>query len=297
MHEHLDQVALINANARLYDPYLARSLSVVPYIQDPTNPQNFNRYSYCLNNPLKYTDPSGEKWWHWVLGASMLLDPMSTLVSMCATATCPFVSVTTVSAMGMTPYHGTLLSMSIPSNHYLDKIKNALQIDTYMFRSNNFWHWNSRFLWEFLQSGIGNMYSHVRNILGNVDRVDYFDGATYCTNGNSNKNDGITLGNYINININDEINTNFETYLKTSHNGLFMHEYGHTIQGRRYGLAYLFSIGIPSLRSDKNSGPHPLYKSTHCAKWFEMEASTYAKNYFGADWNNIPNINFYHPTY
>ena len=26
----------------------------------PDNSQNFNRYSYCLNNPLKYTDPSGE---------------------------------------------------------------------------------------------------------------------------------------------------------------------------------------------------------------------------------------------
>lgn len=25
----------------------------------PDNSQNFNRYSYCLNNPLKYTDPSG----------------------------------------------------------------------------------------------------------------------------------------------------------------------------------------------------------------------------------------------
>ncbi len=25
----------------------------------PANPQSFNRYSYCLNNPLKYTDPSG----------------------------------------------------------------------------------------------------------------------------------------------------------------------------------------------------------------------------------------------
>ena len=31
-----------------------------PYVQDCTNPQNFNRYSYCLNNPLKYSDPSGE---------------------------------------------------------------------------------------------------------------------------------------------------------------------------------------------------------------------------------------------
>jgi hypothetical protein len=29
------------------------------FVPDPMNPQSFNRYSYCLNNPLKYTDPSG----------------------------------------------------------------------------------------------------------------------------------------------------------------------------------------------------------------------------------------------
>jgi hypothetical protein len=28
-------------------------------VPDPTNPQALNRYSYCLNNPLKYTDPTG----------------------------------------------------------------------------------------------------------------------------------------------------------------------------------------------------------------------------------------------
>ena len=37
-------------------------------IQSPTNPQNYNRYSYCLNNPLKYTDPSGES----IIGAVAL---------------------------------------------------------------------------------------------------------------------------------------------------------------------------------------------------------------------------------
>ncbi len=28
---------------------------------DPFNPQSLNRYSYCLNNPLKYVDPSGHE--------------------------------------------------------------------------------------------------------------------------------------------------------------------------------------------------------------------------------------------
>jgi RHS repeat-associated protein len=58
-HEHLPQFGLINMNGRVYDPFLARFLSPDPFVQSPGNPQNYNRYSYALNNPLKYTDPSG----------------------------------------------------------------------------------------------------------------------------------------------------------------------------------------------------------------------------------------------
>jgi len=46
-------------NGRLYDPLAGRFLSADNSIQDPTNTQHYNRYSYCLNNPLKYSDPSG----------------------------------------------------------------------------------------------------------------------------------------------------------------------------------------------------------------------------------------------
>ncbi|KAF0203985.1 MAG: RHS repeat-associated core domain-containing [Bacteroidetes bacterium] len=59
-HEHLDLFGLINMNARLYDPFLGRFLSPDNYIQAPDHTQSYNRYSYCLNNPLKYTDPSGD---------------------------------------------------------------------------------------------------------------------------------------------------------------------------------------------------------------------------------------------
>ena len=58
-HQHLDRFGLINMNGRVYDPALARFLSPDPFIANPSNSQNYNRYSYCLNNPLKYTDPSG----------------------------------------------------------------------------------------------------------------------------------------------------------------------------------------------------------------------------------------------
>ena len=67
-HEHLQTVGLIHMNARLYDPALHRFLQPDNYVQDPFNTQNFNRYGYCLNNPLVYVDQNGE-FWHLVIGA------------------------------------------------------------------------------------------------------------------------------------------------------------------------------------------------------------------------------------
>jgi hypothetical protein len=46
-------------NGRVYDPQIGRFLSADPYIQAPYNTQSYNRYSYVVNNPLKYTDPTG----------------------------------------------------------------------------------------------------------------------------------------------------------------------------------------------------------------------------------------------
>ena len=46
-------------NGRIYDPKLGRMLSPDPVTQAPENGQNYNRYTYANNNPLKYSDPSG----------------------------------------------------------------------------------------------------------------------------------------------------------------------------------------------------------------------------------------------
>jgi RHS repeat-associated protein len=50
---------LYNYNARLYDPFIGRFISPDTIVPEPFNPQSLNRYSYVLNNPLIYTDPSG----------------------------------------------------------------------------------------------------------------------------------------------------------------------------------------------------------------------------------------------
>ena len=58
-HEHLDAFGLINMNGRLYDPMLGRMLSPDIVVQQTDYTQSYNRYSYCFNNPLRFTDPTG----------------------------------------------------------------------------------------------------------------------------------------------------------------------------------------------------------------------------------------------
>ncbi|MFN0118196.1 MAG: RHS repeat-associated core domain-containing protein [Elusimicrobiota bacterium] len=48
--------------ARYYDAANGRFISPDTIVQDPVDPQNFNRYAYVRNNPLILTDPSGNKW-------------------------------------------------------------------------------------------------------------------------------------------------------------------------------------------------------------------------------------------
>ena len=62
-HQHMDEVGYIHMNGRIYDPLLGRFLQPDPIVQEPYNSQNFNRYSYVLNNPLVYTDPTGYSTW------------------------------------------------------------------------------------------------------------------------------------------------------------------------------------------------------------------------------------------
>ena len=65
----LDAFGLINMNgsmgvypdkrSEIGNPVIGRILSPDKYVQSPGYTQSYNRYSYCFNNPLRYTDPSG----------------------------------------------------------------------------------------------------------------------------------------------------------------------------------------------------------------------------------------------
>ena len=61
--EHDPETGLYNYNARLYDPWAGQFITPDSIIPDYSNPQSLNRYSYTLNNPMRYIDPTG----HWTV--------------------------------------------------------------------------------------------------------------------------------------------------------------------------------------------------------------------------------------
>ena len=58
-----DSTGLYYYGARYYDPEIARFTQADTIVQAPYDPQSLNRYAYCRNNPLRYTDPTGHSFW------------------------------------------------------------------------------------------------------------------------------------------------------------------------------------------------------------------------------------------
>jgi RHS repeat-associated protein len=63
-YERDGETQLDYAQARYYSPAIARFTSFDPLLSSakPAEPQSWNRYTYTVNNPLVYTDPSGLIW-------------------------------------------------------------------------------------------------------------------------------------------------------------------------------------------------------------------------------------------
>lgn len=130
------------------------------------------------------------------------------------------------------------------------------------------WQGISRHSWELPQTTVGHGYSQLRNAFDRVDRVDYFGGATFSTNENYSRRWGVSIGNFINLGIGDNISHKFGDRVLSD--PLFMHEYGHTFDSQLFGASYLLAIGIPSA-----SG----------GLWTELRANRHAARYFGKYFN------------
>ena len=201
-------------NARLYDPMVSRFLSPDPYVQMPDNTQNFNRYSYCLNNPLKYIDESGE---------FIFIDDF---------------------LIGM--LRGWEEGKNVIESGW-NQVVNCAKIWGGLFALDNnkdfvgkTWEFISRFTWQLPQTFCGITWSHCVNSFWTILDIDYLYGTTVIRSTIGNTTRTVTLGNYI---------VGSPNLKADPHNKTFQHEYGHYIQSQNMGLLYLLAIGIPSIMS------------------------------------------------
>ncbi|WP_295729679.1 FG-GAP-like repeat-containing protein [uncultured Muribaculum sp.] len=254
-HEHLPEFSLINMGARVYDPVDMRFLSPDPLVQNPALPQNFNRYSYCLNNPINYTDPNGE----FFIIDDFIVGFFSSLVT----------------------GHGlkTAVREGARRSSLSIKLLGGLFKTGY---KHGFWNRTlelfSRFTWQLPQTLLGYEWAAMNNTFGCVDDVQYYGGTTVVTSKMMSHSTAVTMGNYI------VGGTDLEA---SPYNSLFQHEYGHYLQSQKWGPLWINAFGVPSLVSmayDKVTG-----KKTH--KWFytEIDANKRAYKYFS---ERIPGYQF-----
>ena len=226
-HEHIPGTSLINMNARLYDPLIGRFLSPDPYIQETWNSQNYNRYSYCLNNPLVYKDENGE-----FFLSFFQFKFLASAVSGFVKGACQFVSGNGNIFSPLTRmYNNAAIDLKIDAGLFVGSPKQIL----------------SRLTWENFQTFGGLVASGYNTIFHDVDRVEYFGGATYVINktDNANGTTGFTLGSYINMTTNEEIPMDGNQFAPYKHR-TYVHEYGHYLQSQESGFGYIFEYAIPS---------------------------------------------------
>lgn len=222
-HEHYDRFGIINMNARLYDPAIGRFFSPDPQVQNPFSPQGYNRYSYCGNNPVMYTDPDGELFGidSWILG--FIHGFFSTGKDRWKTA--------------------WNTANRLAGNDF--KLWGGLFVTD---NNKSFWSqtWEvlSRFTWQAPQTLAGFVMSQAINASewmgirnGGIKSIKYAYGATVVAH-NSGDWGAVTLGSYINGD---------NSLVADPSNELFQHEYGHYLQSQEVGLFYLQRYGFPSL--------------------------------------------------
>ncbi len=253
-HEHTKEFGLVNMNARLYDPLVARMLSPDEYVQEPENPMNFNRYTYALNNPVRYNDPSGNIILEFLVG---FVDGF---------------------------FSSSRNRWQNAWNGGVEKVDNTGRLLRGQFEG-NIGQILSRHFWEPAQNGLGFLTGYGLNLMRRDVNVDFFDGATVVQSDNF-WFPGVALGSYI---LGEDVNIRNPN---GTFNQTFMHEYGHYIQSRNSGPLYLYKYGMPSLLTDIGFIPGTFFQGRHLDFGVEQDASRRGFNHFNGrvgfvGWNDV----------
>lgn len=218
-----------------------------------------------MNNPLKYTDPTGNTWWSHFTGWLDEHNIGETLLGYAHPHAGPAMI---IGALTRNEWDLTKRGTTFNNNSRI--FLGLFETDTKQAG----WGWQivSRFTWEGIQTSMGYTAAEFTNLFKDVKAVDYWRGAT--TVQTRGQWGGITLGSYI---IGDE---DLEANPFTP---LFQHEYGHLLQSRASGWSYIPRFGIPSLFDRYNGTKY----QDHHKNPVEIDANARALLYFTKNVNGF----------
>jgi len=239
--------------SRMYDAELGRWMAVDPRAQERPH---HSPYTAMGNNPIMNIDPDGEFF-------------LGTLTSGIAGIAKGIDNVSKGEGIGGF-FEG-----------FGQGVWNGIKIDAGNFAwdenlnfGENLLAIGSRFTWEAPQQFLGNAWNAFNNAIGDVEWVRYKYGATVVSS--QFQSGGLALGNYI-TGEHGEIEAD-------ANNSLFQHEYGHVLQSRAMGPAYLPRVGIPSISdivfNGEPYGDHDLHP-------VEQDANARAFQYFNENVNGF----------
>jgi hypothetical protein len=257
-------------HARHYDPQLGRWFTPDPAMQFS------NPYLAMGNNPVMYVDPDGE------LALTFLGTKTTFLFDFLKT--------------GFTD--GGFEFWNWGSQNFDDawrgfdpsaewsKTNKAWRIDIGRFKTDSDkniigrgWQLLKRNTWQLPNTVAGNWQSHANNLSGNVERVDYFHGATVVYKYGEGRTHS-SVGGYINT---WEYRTNGERNNTDYGNATLLHEYGHYLQEQAFGPLTLFSglnSGLSAGFGSNRDGRPFNTLDNHQEAWFEQDANYRARKYF-----------------
>ena len=319
-HEHLDVFGMINMNGRVGvyperqsrfgNPVIARFLSPDPYIQAPDVPQNYNGYAYCLNNPLKYSDPSGNFIQYIIAGTFFYLqgaynnrdqasgkwqlnpfkwggkDSPGLVIGISTnttfTSTTFYAGVNWNNGMGDASFgyntgsgFGYGFDPGNPGELYYPEMSYSKPEQNAV---GAIWRSQQRNKDENYSYQISGAYGYSRGntTVDNSGSYTSFEGVQIISSSLLDEGSAFTVpgvGIYIHPSVSND-------------RDLLRHEFGHILQARAWGPAYYFCVVAPtSYRSYKNWLKNP-GSFSHDDTWSEWSASRLSYEYFGqpADW-------------
>nr|WP_314896661.1 RHS repeat-associated core domain-containing protein [uncultured Flavobacterium sp.] len=285
-HEHLQSVGLIHMNGRLYDPKLHRFLQPDNYVQEPFNTQNYNRYGYCWNNPLKYIDPSGEFTWSDLFAAAAIVAGVIVVIASAGTLT-PVAQY--LIGAGAAHFLGTFASYMNNKAAGWDAASNYIGLSSPTININTGWGDSKTpkngitqeepVVKPIAKDDVRNMssggnISPAQQAIIDARKPHSFFGANVQFNAYQSGKD-VYNSTYFGT-----IHTSRPTFndylmkgLDSDGGSVLMHEYGHYLHAQ-YAPLNFYSYGIWSSAATANS-------SSPMSNWTEIRANTMSYYYFG----------------